>query len=115
MGGITMVYVVLIYTLVGVVGGMAYPPFYETDENLFSKLNAGGSRIGKATVTAYPMLQNFTSIPVFSILIRYNLLQSGITPSMATMTAVVLPWVLSVAFYTGSGFDMISEWGGLVT
>lgn len=113
--GITLVYVVLIYTVVGVVGGMAYPPFYTTDENLFSKLNAGGSSIGKATVTLYPMLQNFTSIPVFSILIRYNLLQSGIDPTLAVLIAVGMPWIMSVPFYTGSGFDTISEVGGLFT
>merc|ERR1712087_698349 len=110
-----MGYVVIIYTVVGIVGGMAYKPFYTTDENLFSKLNAGGSKLGQATVTAYPMLQNFTSIPVFSILIRYNLLQSGFAPSLSTMIAVGLPWVMSVPFYTGSGFDTIAEYGGLVT
>merc|ERR1719433_83962 len=110
-----MVYVVLTYTVVGVIGGMAYKPFYTSDENLFSKLSAGGSILGRATVTAYPMLQNFTSIPVFSILIRYNLLQSGLPAATATLIAVALPWALSVPFYTGSGFDTIAEYGGLVT
>merc|ERR1712113_372742 len=113
--GLTMVFVVVIYTVIGIIGGMAYKPFYTTDENLFSKLNAGGSKLGQATVTAYPMLQNFTSIPVFSILIRYNLMQSGVTPAIATFIAVGLPWLLSVPFYTGRGFETISEYGGLVT
>merc|ERR1719469_201003 len=113
--GLTMVYVVVIYSIVGIIGGMAYEPFYTTDENLFSKLNAGSSTIGKATVTVYPMLQNFTSIPVFSILIRNNLQQSGVNPTLCFLLAVVLPWVMSVPFYTGSGFDMISEVGGLLT
>lgn len=113
--GITMVFVVGCYTVIGILGGMAFKPFYTTDENLFSKLNAGGSKLGQATVTAYPMLQNFTSIPVFSILIRYNLIQSGLDNLYASLIAVVLPWVLSIAFYTGSGFDTISEIGGLAT
>jgi len=112
---VTMVYVVLIYTVVGVVGGMAYQPFYHTDENLFSKLNAGGSRLGQATVMAYPILQNFTSIPVFSILIRSNLVQSGLQPGQATLIAVGLPWLLCIPFYTGRGFAIVSEYGGLVT
>merc|ERR1719263_368189 len=94
---------------------MAYKPFYMTDENLFSKLNSGGSKLGQATVSAYPMLQNFTSIPVCCILIRYNLIQSGASSTTAFMIAIVLPFVLSVAFYTGSGFDTISEVGGLAT
>jgi len=113
--GITMGYVVIIYTVIAIIGGMAYKPFYMTDENLFSKLNAGGSKLGRATVTAYPMLQNFTSIPVFSIMIRYNLMQSGVSSANAILTAVALPWVLSIAMYTGSGFDTISEVGGLAT
>jgi len=44
---LTMIYVVVIYSIVGIIGGMAYAPFYMTDENLFSKLNAGGSKIDK--------------------------------------------------------------------
>jgi len=112
---LTMGYVLVVYTVIGIVGGMAYKPFYTTDENLFSKLNAGGSKLGRVTVTAYPMLQNFTSIPVFSILIRYNLVQSGLSDGMATFIAVVMPWILSIAFYTGSGFNSISEIGGLAT
>ena len=32
---------VLLYSLVGVIGGMAYDPFYDTNENLFSKLWPG--------------------------------------------------------------------------
>jgi len=112
---LTMGYVLVVYTVIGIVGGMAYKPFYTTDENLFSKLNAGGSKLGRVTVTAYPMLQNFTSIPVFSILTRYNLVQSGLSDGMATFIAVVVPWILSIAFYTGSGFNSISEIGGLAT
>merc|ERR1712061_683971 len=103
-----MMYVLVIYSVVGILGGMAFLPFYTTDENLFSKINAGGSRLGQATVTAYPMLQNFTSIPVFSILIRYNLIQSGFPSGLASMIAVGMPWILSVPFYTGTGFDTIA-------
>lgn len=88
-----MGYVVVTYTVIGVVGGMAYPPFYTTDENLFSKLNAGGSRLGQATVAAYPMLQNVTSIPVLAILIRSNLIQGGLDSVTSTFIAVGLPWL----------------------
>ncbi|CAE7320017.1 unnamed protein product [Symbiodinium natans] len=110
-----MVYVVVTYTVIGVIGGMAYPPFYTTDEHLFSKLNAGGSRLGQATVAAYPMLQNVTSIPVLAILIRSNLIQGGLSSVTATFIAVGLPWLMSIPLYTGSGFDTISEIGGLAT
>lgn len=32
---------VVLYSLVGIIGGMAYSPFYDTNENLFSKLSPG--------------------------------------------------------------------------
>eukprot|EP00435_Cladocopium_sp_Y103_P035412 s3333_g9.t1 len=111
----TMSFVVVLYSLVGIIGGMAYLPFYDTNENLFSKLNASGSRIGQITVAAYPMLQNVTSIPVLAILIRCNLIQGGVPSSAATFIAVALPWLMSIPFYTGSGFDTIAELGGLAT
>jgi amino acid permease len=107
-------YVVLVYAAVGIVGGMAYDPYYVTDENLFSKLNVSGQLIARLTVFLYPVLQNFTSIPVFSIILRYNFLQLGwMGPRAATCVAFALPWVLSIFFYTGHGFEMVSNWGGL--
>eukprot|EP00439_Symbiodinium_sp_Y106_P053240 s188_g7.t1 len=92
-----MGYVVVTYTVIGIVGGL------------------GGSRLGQATVAAYPMLQNVTSIPVLAILIRSNLIQGGLDSVTSTFVAVGLPWLMSIPLYTGSGFDTISEIGGLAT
>lgn len=112
---LTMTYLVVVYATIGIVGGLAYPPYFETDATLFSKLNASGSRWAQLSVIAYPMLQNFTSIPVFAVLIRYNLMQVGLSRCVSTVIAVGLPGVLSVPFYTGKGFAMISQAGGLAT
>lgn len=107
-------YVVIVYAAVGIVGGLAYEPYYVTDENLFSKLNVSGQLVARLTVFLYPILQNFTSIPVFSIILRYNFMQLGwLGPRAAANVAFALPWVLSIFFYTGHGFEMISNWGGL--
>eukprot|EP00440_Ansanella_granifera_P076832 gb/GFBE01083377.1/.p1 GENE.gb/GFBE01083377.1/~~gb/GFBE01083377.1/.p1 ORF type:complete len:129 (+),score=27.43 gb/GFBE01083377.1/:1-387(+) len=94
---------------------MAFEPFYTTDQNLFSKLNESGSWWAQATVAAYPILQNFTSIPVLAIFIRYNLQTSGLSRNQAMLAALGLPWALSIPFYTGKGFDTIATVGGLVT
>ena len=48
--------IVVMYTIIGIIGGMAYEPFFTTDENLFSKINSSGSKIGQATVVAYPLV-----------------------------------------------------------
>mmetsp|Transcript_85333 Transcript_85333/g.151193 ORF Transcript_85333/g.151193 Transcript_85333/m.151193 type:complete len:437 (-) Transcript_85333:107-1417(-) len=112
---LTMSYLVVVYATIGIVGGLAYPPYFDTDATLFSKLNGSGSRMAEISVIAYPMLQNFTSIPVFSVLIRYNLNQAGWSARVSTVMAVGMPWVLSIPFYTGKGFENLSEVGGLWT
>ncbi|CAE8695812.1 unnamed protein product [Polarella glacialis] len=108
-------YVIVVYTAIGVVGGMAFQPFFATDQNLFSKLNSSGLWTPRATVAVYPVLQNFTSIPVLSILIRYNLQSSGWSSCSANFLAFAFPWVLSIPFYSGQGFDRVATIGGLAT
>merc|ERR1712032_45774 len=101
-------------SLIGIVGGMAFLPFFAAgDETLFSKLNATGSQLARITVALYPLLQNLTSIPVFSILMRYNLLKMGCGYYVAVFLAVVAPWVLSVPFYGSGGFQEIAQVGGM--
>ncbi|CAK0805145.1 unnamed protein product, partial [Prorocentrum cordatum] len=108
-------FVVIIYSAIGIVGAMAFHPYFQTDQDLFSKLNDSGSLPLQATVSLYPVLQNFTSIPVFSIMIRYNLLKLDLFEKRtATLLAVGLPWVLSIFLYTGSGFQDVSNIGGIV-
>jgi hypothetical protein len=103
--------VVVIYTTLGIVGALSLPP-PSRGENLFSQLNSGGG-FSSATVLAYPILQNFTSIPVFAIILRYNFMRLtsfGVLP--ATVMAFGVPWLLSVLFYTGKGFQHIADFGG---
>ncbi|CAE7771548.1 SPAC1F5.02, partial [Symbiodinium microadriaticum] len=108
-------YVVAVYTALGVLGGMALPPLSNSGQNLFSKLNESGSVVAQSSVALYPILQNFTSIPVLAIFIRYNLQASGLSRGLATFVAFGVPWLLSIPFYTGRGLDAIAETGGLAT
>mmetsp|Transcript_565 Transcript_565/g.1777 ORF Transcript_565/g.1777 Transcript_565/m.1777 type:complete len:479 (-) Transcript_565:15-1451(-) len=110
---LSMGYVVVLYSIIGIVGGLALQNF--NDGNLFSKLNESGSTLNRLTVTAYPILQNFTSIPVFSIVIKYNLTRLGwLRPRAAAVTAFLVPWALSIPLYTGKGFESIAVIGGTV-
>jgi hypothetical protein len=111
---VSMTYVVVVYTAIGVLGGLAFREI-STDQNLFSKLNASGSLAAEITVAAYPILQNFTSIPVMAILVRYNLQRSGLKRPLAIFVAFGVPWLLSIPFYTGRGFSEVSNIGGYIT
>mmetsp|Transcript_105663 Transcript_105663/g.297220 ORF Transcript_105663/g.297220 Transcript_105663/m.297220 type:complete len:461 (-) Transcript_105663:27-1409(-) len=111
---LSMAYVVVVYSLLGVVGALAFEPFYGSDENLFSKLTSSGSWLGRFTVELYPVLQNLTSIPVFCIFMKYNLMQLGwFGLRAAALASVAGPLLLSVPFYTGKGFEEISDVGGM--
>jgi hypothetical protein len=45
---------------------------------------------------------------VYSIIIRYNLIESGLCGKhWANVWAVLFPWVFSVPFYTGTALDSI--------
>lgn len=109
---LSLSFVVVIYTTLGIVGALALPP-PRHGENLFSQLNNDGG-FSSATVLVYPILQNFTSIPVFAIILRYNVMRlTSCGVRTATVIAFGVPWLLSVLFYTGKGFQNIAEFGGL--
>jgi len=56
-----------------------------------------------------------TTIPVFSIIVRYNLLQNKIFPKgVSNFIAVVLPWIVVIPFLTGNGLNSIINWGTLI-
>lgn len=56
-----------------------------------------------------------SGIPVYSIIVRYNLLQEGFPSKFwANMIAVVLPFVVSIFFYGGSAIDTIMTWVGFI-
>jgi len=56
-----------------------------------------------------------TTIPVFSIIVRYNLLQNKVFPKgISNFIAVVLPWIVVIPFLTGSGLNAIINWGTLI-
>jgi len=112
--GLSLTYIVFVYTAIGIIGGMAFAPYFHTAETLFSKLNGTGSTLAQLAVISYPILQNYTTIPVLIIVLRYNLIKSGLLLEPVTsVAAVVLPWMISIPFYTGDGFALISKYGGI--
>lgn len=64
----------------------------------------------------FPLMILATTIPVFCIIVRYNLLQTNIVKSktLANFFAVVLPWIVVAPFLTGNGLDNVINWGALI-
>jgi hypothetical protein len=47
---------------------------------------------------------------------RYNLLEAEVCgPRMANFLGVILPWLICVPFYTGSGFTNVVNWSDLLS
>lgn len=122
--GITLLMAVLGYMLVGILGGMAFKPYYMTDNTLLSELNhisaEEASSVVRITalvsVQAYAISANLASIPIFSILMRYNLIESHVCgPKAAGAVSVLLPFGVSVLLYTGEGFKDIVDFSGTFT
>lgn len=55
-------------------------------------------------------------IPVLAIMVRYNLLNSGVVgPRAASFLGVVLPWLVTMFCYQGSMLVTICNWSALLT
>eukprot|EP01111_Echinosteliopsis_oligospora_P016592 TRINITY_DN6958_c0_g1_i1.p1 TRINITY_DN6958_c0_g1~~TRINITY_DN6958_c0_g1_i1.p1 ORF type:complete len:510 (-),score=78.98 TRINITY_DN6958_c0_g1_i1:2-1531(-) len=77
--------------------------------------NAGMQLPNLITVYSFPLVSLVSGIPVLSIIIRYNLVKSGICrKKWANVWGVILPWVISVPFYTGTSFSTMINWVSLL-
>jgi len=116
--GMAMPLALVLFTVIGLFGGMAYEPWFngpDADNTLLNKLKASKSVIAQITFYLFPVVVNLTSIPVFAIMQRYNLLEAQVCgPKMANFLGVVLPWLICIPFYTGTGFSNVVNWGGIV-
>jgi len=59
--------------------------------------------LANVSVYAFPEVVLVSSIPVFSIIVRYNLIESGLMRKhWANIWSVLVPWVVAIPFYTGN-------------
>ena len=103
----------LIFVSLGALGALAYASFPDSTDVL-DKLNQSGNTLMRVTYFVFPVVVNLTSIPIFSIVIKYNFLSNQVVSKpVASFIAVVLPWLLTIPFYTGAGFNTIVTWTGV--
>jgi amino acid permease len=100
---------------IGIMGALTF--HYDSDSDLLSILSASPevSRLTKASTYIYPVASLMSGIPVYSIIIRENLLDGHIVRRpMAIFFAVVFPWLVAVPLGNGSGFNDLVNYGSTV-
>ncbi|KAG0261337.1 hypothetical protein BG011_001111 [Mortierella polycephala] len=103
-----------IFILVTILGAMAY----EIPENstLIQAINSSPDVTTFSRIAGYtfPIVALVTSIPVNTIVLRYNLIQSGTcNKGWATLLAGGMPWMLAIPGMTGSVLVSVVEWSSL--
>lgn len=104
------------FVVLGLMGGLAFAPSqFENGQTILSAVFGLNTKIAKVTFFLFPACVNLTSIPVFSIMQRYNLVESGLCgKKMALFLAGVLPWLISIPLYTGRGYELLITWSGIL-
>lgn len=110
--GSTAVSLVL-YVAVGLLGALSIP---NVNVNALDPMTSGAFgtplRIG-ASIFAFFIIG--LDIPLFAVLTRYNLVNSGLCSTrVANVFVVYLPWSLSWLFYQGSAVSELLAWGGIL-
>jgi hypothetical protein len=101
------------FLLLGILGALAYD--YPDGQDFLAVLSSKTRKnmLPTSLVGAYlfPAAALLTGIPVASIVIRYNLVESKICgPFAANLNGVVLPWLLALCFFAGSFLNTLIQW-----
>lgn len=71
--------------------------------------------ITRISIYAFNMSTIIPGIPVYSILVRYNLITGGICgPKVAFVIGVLAPWLVSMFFYHGRGLSSVVNWTAIL-
>jgi hypothetical protein len=86
-------------------------------EDLLSGLTGPGvAKLAEVASFVFPPAALISGIPIFSIVIRYNLLESKICSlNWANFWAVVFPWIVALAFYAGSTVNNFVNYVSLIS
>jgi hypothetical protein len=104
----------VLFTSLGYFGGAGFPP-PTSNQTLLNQVYALGTTTARLTFYLFPACVNLTTIPVNSIMQRYNLYEAKVcSKRWAAFWGVVAPWLIAIPLYTGSGYQTLVMWAGLV-
>lgn len=102
------------YAVVGYCGAMAYKHASDNVlDDLTSPMATYGARLAGG-LFAWAIIG--LGVPVFAVLMRYNLLSgtTAVSPRLAMFVSAWLPWLLAWLLYHGHGILALLDWSGLI-
>jgi len=107
----------VMFLILGVLGGLSID--FSSGEDLLAALNDPATPnvmpVSKIMTFIFAPCSLLTGIPVYSIIIRYNLLENHImTKFWANLFAVVLPWILALFVYPGNMLGPVISWSSAI-
>ena len=109
----------VLFMFLGVLGAWSY--HYSPSDDVLSKINddLSGSPFmnlcSQVTVYLFPLVALVSGIPIFSIIVRYNLMENKVCgKGWANVWGVLFPWLVSIPAYTGSGLLQVINWTSLL-
>ncbi|GAM27241.1 hypothetical protein SAMD00019534_104160 [Acytostelium subglobosum LB1] len=106
----------VIFLAIGIFGSLSFGNM-PTNSDILSIINSSpeANVFSKICVYIFPFVVLASSIPVFSIVVRYNLMQNNLLPrSVANFISVILPWLIVIPFMTGDGLNLITQWSSII-
>jgi len=105
----------VLFLVIGWIGALAYK--IDPEGDILSAINnQHPSIISKLCIYFFPLSVVATSIPIYSIIVRYNLLENKIcSKPVANFIAVLLPWLVVLPFYCGNGLSNVINWSTLIS
>ena len=107
----------VMFLILGILGGLSID--FSSGEDLLAALNDPNTpnvmQVSKIMTFIFAPCSLLTGIPVYSIIIRYNLLENHImTKFWANLFAVVLPWILALFVYPGNMLGPVISWSSAI-
>jgi len=66
------------------------------------------------SVVTFPLVAALSGVPIFSVVLRYNMQAAGYGPSISIFLAIVTPWLVTMTQETGSGLQIVINWSSLL-
>lgn len=105
----------VLYFILGVLGALAYQ--VNPNGSLLDAINGSpeSNNFTKLVVYLFPIVALASGIPVYSIIVRYNLLENQIcSKGWANFFGVLLPWIIMIPFYSGGYLNIFINWSTIV-